>query len=380
MKSGRQRYSESRSVFRPVMTKLKLPLLALLLGALIFPSLATASFPGRNGPLVVGVEGCDRYHRYVATMPWRGGGLTALTDPCDQATGPGDVESAVYWPDASADGRTIVAFGEQTAYEPVSGPRGFFFTTLQADGGEPRRFAPPEGALNPGGPSFAPGGTRFAFHDDPGIGATSIRESQIDGSGSRTIRRRPACGPPDRSRNCTAFLNPRWSPDGELIAVVVQSRVYNRRARVRVKPGIWLMRADDGKLVRRVAKHGDRVDWSPDGRFLVYGTSFRQKSERTGGASGGDLYVVDRRGRRTRKLVQRENIADTEPTWSPDGRSITFVSLRFGRGDVSFRIGASLWNVRASGGRPRRIAALPSPDVEEAEYHVPTLAWLPRPR
>jgi deoxyribonuclease V len=40
--------------------------------------------------------------------------------------------------------------------------------------------------------------------------------------------------------------------------------------------------------------------------------------------------VVDRRGRRTRKLVQRENVAETEPTRSPDCRGLTFVSLRFG--------------------------------------------------
>ena len=161
---------------------------------------------------------------------------------------------------------------------------------------------------------------------------------------------------------------------------MVQSRVYNRRARVPVKPGIWLMRAADGRLVRRVAKHGDWVDWSPDGRFLVYGTPFRQKIERTGGASGGNLYVVDRRGRRTRTLVHRENIAETEPTWSPDGRSISFVSFRFGAGDVSSRIQASLWRVRASGGTPRWVQTLPSPEVEEAWYDVPTLAWLPQPR
>ncbi len=130
--------------------------------------------------------------------------------------------SEVYWPDASPDGRRVVAFGEAMAYEPVSG-RDFFFTTMNADGSDQRRFGLPEGVVYPGGPSIDPAGTRFAFHDDPGVGGTAIWEGKADGTGFRTIRRRPDCGPPDRSRNCTAFLNPRWSPDGELLAVVVQS-------------------------------------------------------------------------------------------------------------------------------------------------------------
>ena len=357
-----------------------LPALALIAGALLSPSFAAASFPGENGPLVLGVEGCSRYNRYVASMPWRGGELTALTDPCDDGYTPEDDWTQVYWPDTSADGRRVVAFGERTVVDQPSGPGRFFFTTMNADGSDQRRFQPPAGIGRPGAPSFAPSGTRFAYHSDTGVGNTSIWETRADGSASRVIRRSGTCGPPDRSRNCTEFLDPRWSPNGRLLAVVVRSRAYDLRAPVPIKPGIWLMRADNGRLVRRVAKHGGWVDWSPDGRFLVYGTRFGQKGEGAGGAYGGNLYVVDRRGRHTRQLVHREDIADTEPTWSPDGRRIAFVSLRIGRGDVGFPVRASLWRVPAAGGRPRRVTDLPSPEVEEGNYDVPTLSWLPEAR
>ena len=348
--------------------------LALIAGALLSPSTAAASFPGGNGALVLGVEGCSRYKRYVATMPWRGGDLTALTEPCQFSDAPGEPDSQVYWPDASADGRRVVAYGEETPYGSATGPFGFF-TTMNADGSDQRRFAPPAGIGRPGAPSFAPSGRRFAYHVDSGGGGSSIWESRADGSASRVIRRRGNCGPQHRSRNCSVFLDPRWSPNGRLLAVVVETRVYDLEAPVPIKPGIWLMRADTGRLVRRVAKHGGWVDWSPDGRLLVYGTQFRQKVEGDGGASGGNLYVVDRRGRHTRQLVHREDIADTEPTWSPDGRRIAFVPLRFG-----FRIRASLWRVPAAGGEPRRVTGLPSPEAEEGFFHVPTLSWLPRAR
>jgi Tol biopolymer transport system component len=356
---------------------LKLVTLLLVLIAAA-PPVASASFPGANGALVLAVEGCDRYHRHLVKMPWRGGAFTELTDPCQHATQEGAVDLDVYAPDASADGQRIVAQGEETDYSPVSGPRHFFFTTISADGGDERRVALPDGVVYPGGPSFAPSGARFAFHDDPFSGGTAIWAARTDGSGAEAIRSKPTCGPPDRSKNCTAFLDPRWSPDGKLIAVEVESRRYSVRAPVPVRPGIWLMRARDGKLVRRLAKHGGWVDWSPDGRRLVYGTRYRQKGG--GGASGGNLYVVDRRGGRSRVLVHREDVAETEPTWSPDGRWVAFVSMRMGTGDVGYRVDASLWRVRASGGKPIHVRDIPDPDVEEGNFNAPGLTWLPRPR
>ena len=358
-----------------------LALAAALIAAAVAPAGAAASFPGANGPFVLAVEGCDRYHRHLATMPAHGGPLTPITEPCAQADEAGGVDRDVFAPDVSADGRTVVALQEETTYDEEAGPRGFSYVVLGVDGANRRTLVPPAPFAGYGAvPSFAPDGTRFAITQPAGLGSTSIRAVRVDGSRVSLIRFSRECGPPDRSRNCTEYRSPRWSPDGRYLAVVVNSLIYSSRAPVPVKPGIWLIRASDGKLVRRVATRGGRVDWSPDGRHLVYGTSYRQADELEGGASGGDLYVVDREGRRTRTLVRRTGVADTEPVWSPDGRTIAFVSLRLGGGDVSFRVRASLWTVRAEGGTPRKVRDLPEPETEEGEFDAPGLAWAPRPR
>ena len=171
-------------------------MLAAIIAAVISPSSAAGAFPGDNGSLVVAVEGCDRYHRHLVTMPWRGGSLLPITAPCDEAKASGEAGSEVYRPDASPDGRRIVAAGEATAYEPVSGPRDFFFTTMNADGSDQRRFELPADVISPGGPSFDPTGTRFVFHDDPGVGGTSIWEGKADRTGFRTIAAARTAGRP----------------------------------------------------------------------------------------------------------------------------------------------------------------------------------------
>jgi Tol biopolymer transport system component len=337
--------------------------ISLLLLALCAP-VAQASFPGRNGDFVVAVEGCGQENHYLAKTPWTGGPLTALTAPCQYATSEGETSLDVYSPDAAPDGQSVLALQVEYPYHPESGPRPLSFTQVPADGGERSRIPLPsqiQYVEHP--PSFAPDGQRFAFwgstvsFERP---ETDIFAMRLDGSGTREISGRDA------------FTQPRWSPDGKLVAVVVSQ--YSNSS---IKPGIWLVRARDGRRVRRVAKHGGWVDWSPDGRHLVYATTFTRAGTR---AAGGNLYVVSRQGGKARRLVSRDAIAETDPAWSPDGRWIAFVSLRFeGGGDVSWRIHASLWRVRARGGRPQRIESLPGPSVDEGYYDPPELTWLPLP-
>lgn len=335
-----------------------------------------ASFPGGNGKLVVSVEGCDRYHRYLAATPWTGGALTPITETCAQADQSGARDIDVTSPDASPDGTLVIARQMDSWYAPEYGSESQF-TTVRPDGTDRRLLPFPEGTGFGDDPSFSPRGDRFAFGSGGYDDSAAIWATNLDGSRTWPIRATRDCGPPERT-NCVDFLEPRWSPDGKLIATVVRQRGYSLKEGFPVKAGIWLIRARDGKLVRRVAKHGGWVDWSPDGSKLVYGTSYHRAGTR---AAGGNLYIVSRKGGHAREFVHREAIAETDPAWSPDGRWISWVSLRFdGGGDVYWRIHASLWRKRVSGGRPQRLATLPSPDVEEAEYNPPELTWLPEPR
>ncbi len=59
--------------------------------------------------------------------------------------------------------------------------------------------------------------------------------------------------------------------------------------------------------------------WSPDGRTIVF-VSWRD--------GNGEVYAMDANGSGPRNLTQNPAKKDVRPAWSPDGRSIAFVSSR----------------------------------------------------
>jgi TolB protein len=116
--------------------------------------------------------------------------------------------------------------------------------------------------------------------------------------------------------------------------------------------GLYAMTVADGKE-RRITPDSIRVgnqDVSPDGTEVVY------QVLRGGGVS--DLQVVPVAGGAPRTLVS--GTADNyQPTWSPDGKSILFVSNRSGNQDV--------WVVGAAGGEPRQLTSW-STDESNAQW------------
>jgi Tol biopolymer transport system component len=331
------------------MLRIGLVLIAALV--LVPPVPARASFPGANGPFVVSIGECWE-RGSLAKIPWRGGELTRLTEGCEYST-----------PEASPDGRTLLALRIEEFCCPE-------FVTMDADGTDVTPVPLPEEDVTPrpSAPSFAPDGRTFAFEGDKplnGFESASLWAVSTDGTERRRIEEGFPC--PGGDEPCPVYENPSWSPDGELIAVTVN---YID------EPGLWLIRARDGTPVRRIA--GSRAfepDWSPDGRRIVFRTAYDRTYRRT---LGGNLYVVSRDGQRRRTLVHRENIAETAPTWSPNGRWIAWVSVKLCCGDETETVTQALWRVRAKGGEPQRIQRLPEPYVEEGAFLATHLTWLPR--
>ena len=171
--------------------------------------------------------------------------------------------------------------------------------------------------------------------------------------------------------------SPVWSPNGQQLAFA--------SGRADGKSQLYVIPFHGGEARPLTDLQGDFGDfeWSPDGRRIVF--SFRQKDaqdiEREADPALQELGVVSRhhtrvwfkldgygflpQGRwhiwttdvstgRTRQLTDGDVHDEVQPTWSPDGGRIMFISNRSARPDFSPHEG-DLFVIPATGGRMRKI-------------------------
>ena len=152
----------------------------------------------------------------------------------------------------------------------------------------------------------------------------------------------PAIGGSERTvarfeeREATALA---WSPDGETLAVSVQAEPNG--------PFVLSLLSVETLQARRLTEpppvhRGDSDPaFSPNGERLAF--------VRSAGEGVADLYVVSVRGGEPERLTRDEReIAGVD--WTPDGRSLVFASDR--------AEGAGLWRIAAAGGVPQRITTV----------------------
>jgi serine/threonine-protein kinase len=157
--------------------------------------------------------------------------------------------------------------------------------------------------------TLSPDGRRLAVGAGFGSGALSIWVKQLD----RGPFSRLTFGGLDR--------RPAWSPDGQLIAFIRDSGAG----------GNVMVHNADGSGSDRVLAHYDRqlqeVTWSPDGQWIVGRTD-----NSTAGA--GDLVAipVDARGRPV--PVASTPFTEINPAVSPDGHWLAYVSNETGTQEV----------------------------------------------
>jgi Tol biopolymer transport system component len=307
---------------------------------------ASASFPGRNGMLAVVEEGCEvEGPQSIEAYGPGGKHLDTLTD----------CEINRYGPDWSPRG-TRLAFTQET-----NASTSFWSQKADGTGATPMHISGVGDVFGEEteGPSYSPDGKHVVFAK-----GESIYTAKTNGTGRKRLFKRPCA-------ECLDISTPRWAPKGGRIAFAAE-RDGNRG----LKDGIWVMSAKNGKHRRRLTKGGFEPDWSPNGKRIVYRSSYSGSSG--AGVSGGNLYVVRVKGAKKQIVLHTKTEAATVPVWSPNSKFIAYVGLQFGAGVESFDIDARLMRIRAKGGGRRKLANLADPFVEEGDFRTPDIAWQAR--
>jgi dipeptidyl aminopeptidase/acylaminoacyl peptidase len=190
---------------------------------------------------------------------------------------------------------------------------------------------------------------------------------------------------------------PRWSPDGKYLAFL------SNREDAREIDQVWLLNRSGGEAERITDFPGGVSDyaWAPDGKRLAIIASdpdpdsatvtpdttqrthrpividrFQFKEDETG-------YLDDRRDHlylfevaaRKAQILTPGAYSELAPSWSPDGRSIAFVSKR--RPDPDRTDNWDLFVVEArAGASPRQLTTFEGPDMDPSWGSRPP-AWSP---
>jgi eukaryotic-like serine/threonine-protein kinase len=169
---------------------------------------------------------------------------------------------------------------------------------------------------------ISPDGTRVAV-------ARSQEISEIEFSGGIPVR----VG--------TGSFNPVWSPDGRQLA-------YARGAPVNMVLQT-LSGADHDVALHDTHDSEMPLDWSPDGRFLLFRVTPNDPSSKT----QLDLYLLSMTGDRKVAPLMASSFREWWGRFSPDGKWIAYVSDESGTDEVyvqPFPAGGTRWRLSTKGG------------------------------
>jgi dipeptidyl aminopeptidase/acylaminoacyl peptidase len=209
---------------------------------------------------------------------------------------------------------------------------------------------------------------------------------------------------------------PRWSPDGRTLAFLSDRAAVLQAGGGGAKPGkaeapkeggtqVWVLPFADGGEARQLTdlpKDVEGLSWAPDGRRVCVVSGARStEPEKTPDRKPDDPPVPDTRlidtllyqfngagfvhDRFSRlwlvdaatgvaELLTTGDHHDTDPVWSPNGRTIAFVSDRHPNADLGWR--SDVYLVDARGGAVRRLSTGRGRQAFAAPAWSPDGAWV----
>ncbi len=159
-------------------------------------------------------------------------------------------------------------------------------------------------------PSLSPDGESFAYSSDA-RGRSAIYVQRVGG-------RNPVAVAADSTMD---FVWPAYSPDGKEIAYAKGGG-----------EGIFVVGAT-GESPRRLTSFGSNPAWSPDGRYIVFGSE--EVTSPYSVNSTGALWIVESSGGAPRRIDPHTAGTFYQPAWSPSGKRIAFWSMDGGQRDIA---------------------------------------------
>jgi Tol biopolymer transport system component len=142
-----------------------------------------------------------------------------------------------------------------------------------------------------------------------------------------------------------AVMNPRWSPDGKLIAFVDLANGDKQQNSFWPPQRVYVVSAEGGSPMLMLGAQPGLGDptWSPDGKSIAYGII------PDGDGHGGEVRILDLQTQKSTKVLGSEGL--WSPRWSPDGRYLVAVKGPLGgaRSMMLFTFSTNTWQELASG-------------------------------
>lgn len=153
------------------------------------------------------------------------------------------------------------------------------------------------------------------------------------------------------TNNSYGAYSPSWSPTADKILYSAEDKNGNSF--------IWIMGASGEEPTQLGAGNDPR--WSPDGKKIVY-----SKSTTSGYNKNYDIWIMNVDGSNSLQMTTEKEKQEISPVWSPDGKWIAYVvkysqekyfNLYDGKMTASSDLRSDIWVLNVNGGKPTQLTA-----------------------